>query len=168
MREMEVTDQSQKMLVLVASAPVSSAGAPTSRELPNTSQSSCASVKSTGAWGMRMLDVASIRMNLALGTGDASQSFTKQIITTAANSANFVSATDVDGDDDVDVVSTDYYSVDWYENNGSESFAAHEVGSVNQGRAVVAADLDGDGDQDILAASSNDNTVRWLENDGSE
>ena len=76
MREMEVTDQSQKMLVLVASAPVSSAGAPTSRELPNTSQSSCASVKSTGAWGMRMLDVASIRMNLALGTGDASQSFT--------------------------------------------------------------------------------------------
>ena len=76
MSEMEVTDQSQKMLVLVASAPVSSAGAPVSSDLPKSSHASCASVKSTGAWGMRMLLVASIRMNFALGTGEASQSFT--------------------------------------------------------------------------------------------
>ena len=79
-----------------------------------------------------------------------------------------VIAADVDGDDDADVVSTDQYSVDWYENNGSESFVAHEAASVNQGRAAVAADLDGDGDVDVLAASSSDDTVRLLENDGSE
>ena len=68
----------------------------------------------------------------------------------------------------MDAVSADSNSVSWYENNGSESFTAHELASVSFGRAAVAADLDGDGDVDILAASFSDNTVRLLENDGSE
>ena len=74
----------------------------------------------------------------------------------------------MDGGGEVDVISTTHLSVDWYENDGSESFTAHSVDSVDSGTAVVAADLDGDGAVDLLAASQFDDTVRFLENDGSE
>jgi flagellin-like protein len=109
---------------------------------------------------------------------DGSESFTTHIITSKpsqgegfADAANCVYATDMDGDGDVDVLSASYANdkVAWYENDGSESFTAHEITtSANGVVSVYANDVDGDGDMDVQSASYIDNKVIWYENDGSE
>ena len=69
---------------------------------------------------------------------------------------------DLDGDGDVDILSADSTAntVAWHENDGSESFAEHEITTLADGaRDVQAADVDGDCDLDALAAANGDNTV---------
>ncbi len=53
---------------------------------------------------------------------NGSESFTAANIATNSYHISKVFAIDLDGDDDIDVLSVDHNSVDWYENNGSESF----------------------------------------------
>ena len=82
-----------------------------------------------------------------------------------------VFAIDVDGDGDVDALSASYFqdTVAWYENDGSESFAGHDLTNSSGGAwSVHAIDVDGDGDVDVLSASFADDTVAWYENDGLE
>ena len=77
---------------------------------------------------------------------DGSQNFTPRTISTIADGAYSVFAADVDGDGDVDVLST----------------------AVHQPRSVFAADMDSDGDTDVLSASYSDGKIAWYENDGGE
>ena len=70
-----------------------------------------------------------------------------------------VFASDVDGDGDMDVLSASAYDdkIAWYENNGSESFTAHNITTNADGAySVFASDVDGDGDMDALSASPED------------
>ena len=55
--------------------------------------------------------------------------FTTHVITTSANWAMSVYATDVDGDGDVDVLSASSYDdkIAWYENDGNESFTTDAI-----------------------------------------
>ena len=56
-------------------------------------------------------------------------------------------------------------AVAWYENDGSESFAAHTMDASPAGfYSVFAIDVDGDGDSDALTASTTFDTVAWYEN----
>ena len=80
-----------------------------------------------------------------------------------------VFAADMDGDGDVDVLSTSITdcSVRWYENDGSQVFTERAVGYSAYTRGLFVADVDGDGDLDVLATGSNgrDNgSVVWFEN----
>jgi len=90
------------------------------------------------------------------------------VITTAANGAWSVHATDLDGDGDADVLSAS--SVDdkiaWYENLGGGTFGAQQVITTAGDRplSVYATDLDGDGDADVLSASFLDDKIAWYEN----
>ena len=90
-------------------------------------------------------------------------SITAHTISDSANGARSVSAADMDGDGDMDVLSG-YYNIAWYENDGSESFTPHTV-SASAASSVHAVDLDGDGDMDVVGASAG--SVGWYENDGS-
>jgi len=90
-------------------------------------------------------------------------SITAHTISDSANGARSVSAADMDGDGDMDVLSG-YYNIAWYENDGSESFTPHTV-SASAASSVHAVDLDGDGDMDVVGSSSG--SVGWYENDGS-
>ena len=81
-----------------------------------------------------------------------------------------VSAVDMDGDGDLDVLSAsiDDDKVAWYENLGGGSFGPQQVvttapDGVNSARA---ADVDGDGDADVFSASGFDDRVAWYENLG--
>jgi hypothetical protein len=79
-----------------------------------------------------------------------------------------VYATDLDGDDDVDVLGTGYLTDGflWWENDGSQVFTENNLeGDTEHVNSVYAADLDGDGDMDILEAG---HKIAWFENDGNQ
>lgn len=98
-------------------------------------------------------------------------SFTKYIIPYRAEDAAYVYAADLDGDDDIDVLSASPgdSAITWYENDGNfpPSFERYIITDAADGAAsVYAADLDNDGDVDVLSASRLDDTLAWYVNDG--
>jgi len=90
----------------------------------------------------------------------------EQVISVLANEVRAVYAADLDGDDDVDVLSASSKDdlVGWYENlDGAGSFGPVQVISMgaNEAQWVETADLDGDGDQDVLSGAASE--VRWYD-----
>ncbi|MCH7785103.1 MAG: T9SS type A sorting domain-containing protein [Bacteroidetes bacterium] len=93
----------------------------------------------------------------------------EQIISSDADHALSVYATDIDGDGDMDVLSASENDdkIAWYENtDGLGSFGAEQIITTDADHAisVYAADIDGDGDMDVLSASEDDNKIAWYEN----
>jgi len=93
----------------------------------------------------------------------------EQVITTMASDARAVFAADLDGDNDVDVLSASSLdnTIAWYENtDGLGLFGPRHTieNQASEARAVIAADLDGDSDMDVLSASLADDTIAWYEN----
>ena len=77
---------------------------------------------------------------------------------------------DLDNDGDMDIISTSLSDkIEWYENNGSESFSANTITtSLQDPHSIFAIDVDKDGDIDIISKSAGDNKIAWLENNGSQ
>ena len=137
-------------------------------------------------WGMYVEDIDSDGdLDIIVGTvitgtntdkiswyeNDGSGSFTEQSITTTADSVRSVFVIDVDGDGDMDFLSTsvDNNSVSWWQNNGSEVFTKIDIDTgANGATDVTAADVDGDGDIDVLSANQTDTTIALYLNNGSE
>lgn len=79
---------------------------------------------------------------------------------------------DIDGDGDLDVVSSwniqgGSQGVSWYRNEtGAGSFSSRITiaATVNGVSSVYGGDLDGDGDMDVVAALSGDDKIVWYEN----
>ncbi|MEL6714120.1 MAG: VCBS repeat-containing protein, partial [Planctomycetota bacterium] len=92
----------------------------------------------------------------------------RQIISSASNSAWGIAVVDIEGDGDIDVLSTevDSDSVVLHENLGGGSFAPRQVIDANvDGASVVrAGDVDGDGDADVFAVATFGDEVGWYEN----
>ncbi len=95
----------------------------------------------------------------------------QKTISTVANGANDVIAADLDGDGDLDVVSSSLFDnrIAWYENDGNGIYGPQQTISAAAlfAASVSAADIDNDGDLDVLSASTLDNRIAWYENDGS-
>ncbi len=112
-----------------------------------------------------------VSLTWALPARGAEVPFTEHVISTNADAAFSVFATDLDGDGDTDVLSASFEDdkIAWYENDGGSppTFTEHVI-STNADNAVsvFATDLDGDGDIDVLSASQFDNKIAWYENDG--
>jgi hypothetical protein len=92
----------------------------------------------------------------------------QQIISTEAGGVTSVSAADLDGDGDSDVLSasSDDGEIAWYPNtDGQGTFGQQQIisASASMARSSSATDLDGDGDLDVLAVSAQD-SITWLEN----
>ena len=103
--------------------------------------------------------------------GASDPSWTAADIATSAESATSVYVADIDGDGDMDIISSSQSdnTIAWYENNGASdpSFTAADIATDKDGAmSVFAADMDGDGDMDIVSASANDDTIAWYENTG--
>ncbi len=93
----------------------------------------------------------------------------ENVITTLADGPRTIHLADLDGDDDLDLLSasSNDNKVAWYENlDGLGTFGEQTViSTIGSGVLFVyTGDLDNDGDQDILSASHSDNTLRWHEN----
>lgn len=103
------------------------------------------------------------------GYGDFSD---QKVIEDEAGNPLSVYATDLDGDDDSDILyaSNGDGKIAWYENeNGQGNFSGQNIISTAApgAQAVYAADLDGDGDKDALSASSSyggDDRIGWYRN----
>lgn len=81
--------------------------------------------------------------------------------------AHAVTAADIDGDGDQDVLSASFndYKIAWYPNNGGVLGSQRIISNAAAlARDVFAADIDGDGDMDVLSASGYDNSIKWYEN----
>ncbi len=99
--------------------------------------------------------------------------FTERVISTSANSAFSVFATDVDGDGDTDVLSACAFpaKIAWYENDpgapGPPTFTERVISTAaSLAHSVFATDVDSDGDTDVLSASGWDDKIAWYESDG--
>ena len=102
---------------------------------------------------------------LTLALPSMAQFGSQQVITTAADGAYSVFATDLDGDGDQDVLSASYFDdkIAWYENLGGGAFGSQQVitTAADGAFSVFATDLDGDGDADVLSASFADDKIAW-------
>ncbi|UCC32643.1 MAG: VCBS repeat-containing protein [Phycisphaerales bacterium] len=92
--------------------------------------------------------------------------FTERVISTAADVACSVFATDLDGDGDTDVLSASRLDdkIAWYESDGGwpPTFTERVISTAADGaHSVFATDLDGDGDIDVLSASDLDDKIAW-------
>jgi hypothetical protein len=79
-------------------------------------------------------------------------------------------ASDLDGDDDPDIVAVGLGEpgFTWWENRGGGSFTVHSIpDGFERGVSVLAVALDSDEDVDVVASSGSDG-IAWWENDGSQ
>jgi len=102
------------------------------------------------------------------GNGSA---WTTHVVATDVDGAESVSAADMDGDGDVDVLSAAFNAnrVNWYENTAGNGtvWVVRMLSTTAAGASeVLAADVDGDGDTDALSTSSFDDKVAWYDNRG--
>ncbi len=106
--------------------------------------------------------------------GLANPAFTQRTITSSGANATSVHVADVDGDGDLDVVSTEAYyatfsAVYWHENDGAANptFTSRTISTQSVSiQSAFATDIDGDGDVDVVSASSIDDKIAWYENNG--
>ena len=97
----------------------------------------------------------------------------KNSITNNLPSADFVNASDIDNDGDIDILALSPSSnqIVWFENlDGNGTFSNKNIINNTQDapKTVIGSDIDGDGDKDILACSRLDNTIAWYENVGGQ
>jgi hypothetical protein len=96
----------------------------------------------------------------------------EKIISSDADKALNVIATDLDGDGDMDVLSTsqDDNTIAWHENDGNQNFTTHAITTTVDSARLFSVDLDGDGDMDLLSAIDhpNQHRIAWYENNGSQ
>jgi hypothetical protein len=101
------------------------------------------------------------------GNGTA---WTVHTVSTAGDGTQTVAAADIDGDGDLDVVSSSIYddTVAWHMNtagNGTVWIRVTVSSAIDWAGAVAIADLDADGDPDLLSAARNASSVFWHANE---
>ncbi len=103
-----------------------------------------------------------------VGNGSA---WTQHVISDTFDYARSVTAADVDGDGDTDVLGAAEAAntIAWWENTAGDGSAwtEHVLSSTfGNARSATAADVDGDGDLDVLGAAYGADTIAWWENTG--
>jgi hypothetical protein len=93
----------------------------------------------------------------------------QQLLTSESDAPYLISAADLDGDGDLDVVSAsdNNSKLSWFENtDGRGTFGFGQVISLEADDVtfITTADFDGDGDPDLLAALEPDGKIAWYEN----
>jgi hypothetical protein len=103
-------------------------------------------------------------------SNDDPNKFTKHVIDEYFGGAHSVYATDIDSDEDIDILGAARYDDDiaWWENDGNEVFEKHVPdGNFDGACSIYAADINSDRYTDILGAAYDQNDIAWWENNQS-
>lgn len=111
---------------------------------------------------------------LAVPVGAQTPFGKESIISTSADGAQAVFASDLNGDGFVDVLSASNndHTIAWYQNDGGAnglcpSWTYRRISDSAMGATVIhVEDLNGDGHQDVIAALASGDAVMWYENSG--
>lgn len=98
---------------------------------------------------------------------NASQGFTRHILTTTFAEATCVLTADMNRDGNLDIVvsSLGTSTIAWFENDGHQQFTLHIItDSASQASNLYIADIDGDGDEDVIYSAKGSGSVGWYEN----
>ena len=111
------------------------------------------------------------QMSVWFNSGTSPVQWTKQIVSNNFFGAHWVYVTDMDNDDDPDILGAAYSinQVAWWRNDGGTPIQwTKQVITSSFGGALSAsaADLDLDNDMDVFGAATIANKVSWWENDG--
>ncbi len=101
---------------------------------------------------------------------DRESNFVERIILSVPEGGIIENAVDLDSDGDIDVV-VSFWSgnrLEWYENDGSGNFSAHDIEGSEAGTSGYFSDLDSDGDMDMIFVGGSRSGIVWYENNGSE
>ncbi len=102
---------------------------------------------------------------------DGTATFVKHTIAASSGFNGAITAylVDFDGDSDLDIIgsASSLDEVAWFENDGTQTFTKHIVGSsVDYAAYGMATDFNNDGNLDIVVSATNTNELLWFENDG--
>jgi len=93
----------------------------------------------------------------------------KQVISNLVDNLNYIAASDLDSDGDMDVISVSIgdSKLAWYENSGNGTFGAQQmIATINNPSKIFIADIDLDNDQDIIIVKNYYGKILWFENNG--
>ncbi|MDP8207362.1 MAG: FG-GAP-like repeat-containing protein [Candidatus Electryonea clarkiae] len=112
----------------------------------------------------------SILFILILTTSGFSQvEFTEHTLDQTFSGARYVTAADIDNDDDIDIIggAEGGSDITWWENSGILGWEAHVITSNFSGvYSLYAIDMDEDNDVDIVGSAWLADRVSWFENEG--
>ena len=126
-----------------------------------------------GDGDMDFINIAQSDGDIFWFENDGAESFTEYTIDALFGNSNNtqIYMVDLDNDGDMDVVGAESSSneIQWYENDGSQSFTKNTVdASLTNAYGLDIVDLDSDGDLDILGVGSAGTGIFWYNNNGSE
>ena len=124
-----------------------------------------------GFWTMNFGGTSGAKLSIPESPMARPANFSQNIFDDTFSPLGSVYPVDLDGDGDMDIVTTDGWkgNLVWWENSGNQNYVKQIIDSNisfngHNPAALFAADLDRDGDMDLLAATGWD--VIWWENSG--
>ncbi|WP_428308124.1 FG-GAP-like repeat-containing protein [Lacipirellula sp.] len=105
-----------------------------------------------------ILNVSNAAEGLVWMENDGRMGYTRRVIDAGSQNQPYaLIAADVDGDGDLDVLTSNSGETAWFENDGSEAFVKHLV--MNEGGQASMADMNGDGKLDLVVNFSSSFTA---------
>jgi hypothetical protein len=117
------------------------------------------------------LDVAAVSRDAKVVAWYEGPLWSKHVIDDTLDGARYVEISDIDEDNDLDLIVTAYWegSVVWYENGGGTPVTWNKQvidGNLAGARQVRIVDMDDDADLDLVVAGEFANEIYWYENLG--
>jgi len=111
-------------------------------------------------------DLVSVSMGGAIAwwKNDNTSNYTKIIIDQTHKNWNSLDVYDIDGDNDLDILVSEFGSIEIYYNDGNQNFTPTYINSNWRSSNIIAGDFNSDGLIDFISTSRSNSSLRYWEN----